>query len=147
MDLNAALRGPRVYLDANVFIYALEGYERYMGALSDLFDRVDRGDLTVVTSELTLAEVLVKPMMDGDHRLVEAYDRVLQPSGSFEVAQVTRDILLQAAKIRAEIRTLRLPDAIHVATARAGGCVSLLSTDRRLSVVHEPHVVLLADCC
>jgi len=147
MDLNAILAGPGVYLDANVFIYALEGYTRYAGALSTLFDRIDRGDLPAVTSELTLAEVLVKPFMNGDLRLVAAYENALQQFGSFKVAPVTREILLRAARIRAEVRTLRLPDAIHVATAQAEGCVTILSNDRRLSIVSEPQVVLLSDHC
>jgi hypothetical protein len=32
--------------------------------LTALFEALDRGELTAVTSELTLAEVLVKPLLD-----------------------------------------------------------------------------------
>ena len=46
----------RVYLDTNIFIYALEGYPTFQTALIMLFDALDRQALSAVTSELTLAE-------------------------------------------------------------------------------------------
>lgn len=42
---------------------------------------------------------------------------------------VTRDLLLDAARLRAETR-LRLPDAIHMATATRFGCRCFLTEDR-----------------
>jgi predicted nucleic acid-binding protein len=44
---------------------------------------------------------------------------------------VTRDILVDAARLRAESRT-QLPDAIHVATALRHGCEVYLTNDHRL---------------
>ena len=46
---------------------------------------------------------------------------------------VSRTILIDAARLRAN-SGLRLPDAIHVATAVAAGCPIFLSNDRRLKV-------------
>jgi len=69
MGIIDAIRGERVYLDTNVFIYALEEYPRYVQALTELFDSIDAGRLKAITSELTLAEALVKPMMDGNAAL------------------------------------------------------------------------------
>ncbi len=46
---------------------------------------------------------------------------------------VERAILIEAAHLQARLG-LRLPDAIHVATAVAAGCDVLLSNDRRLKV-------------
>ncbi|HSZ59707.1 MAG TPA: hypothetical protein VK797_28950 [Tepidisphaeraceae bacterium] len=60
-----AIAGTKVYLDANVFIYAVEGFAGVGAKLTTLFQRFDRGELQAVTSELTLAEVLVKPLRDG----------------------------------------------------------------------------------
>ncbi len=58
----------RVYLDTNIFIYALEGYPTFRAVLTTLFAALDRGDLVAVTSELTLAEALVKPLLDHHAR-------------------------------------------------------------------------------
>lgn len=56
-----AIRGGRVYLDTNIFIYALEGYADFIDDLTELFASIDAGNIRAVTSELTLAEVLVRP--------------------------------------------------------------------------------------
>jgi predicted nucleic acid-binding protein len=64
MGILAALQGQRTYLDTNIWIYAIEGYSTYAPALTDLFSAIDSHQLQAVTSELTLAEVLVKPLID-----------------------------------------------------------------------------------
>ena len=46
-------------------------------------------------------------------------------------APITRDVLIEAAAIRATTR-MKLPDAIHVATAVTCGCSALLTNDERL---------------
>ena len=58
---------------------------------------------------------------------------MLTPSAWLSVLPVERTILIEAARLQAQL-TLRLPDAIHVATAVAAGCSTLLSNDRRLRV-------------
>ncbi len=45
-------------------MYALEGYPAFQPILTPLFETIDCGDIQAVTSELTLAEVLVKPLLD-----------------------------------------------------------------------------------
>ncbi len=124
-----ALIGDRVYLDANIFIYALEDFSPVGAKLRSLFARFDRGELQAVTSELTLAEVLVKPLRDGNTTASESYRRILQTSAALEVVPVGRDILLAAAALRAA-STMKLPDAIHAATATSARCTTLLTNDR-----------------
>ena len=65
MGIVENIQGSRIYLDTNVFIYALEAYPEYELSLNSLFSAIDSGKLTAVTSELTLAEVLIKPMIDN----------------------------------------------------------------------------------
>lgn len=64
------LEGP-VYFDTNVFIYALDGHEDYEPVLERLFSIIFDKDLEVITSELTLAECLVKPVKDGNHEAIQ----------------------------------------------------------------------------
>ncbi len=52
------LQGNRIYLDANIWIYALEGVADYLQVQILLFESVDAGSLTIVTSELSRAEIL-----------------------------------------------------------------------------------------
>lgn len=55
-----------VYLDANTFIYSIERIDPYRAILDTLWQAVSMGQFRVVTSELTLLEVLVKPLRIGD---------------------------------------------------------------------------------
>jgi predicted nucleic acid-binding protein len=128
----ASVTGARVYLDANVFISAYEA----RGARSDhawwILDAIEDGEFGAVTSELTLAELLVGPIRDGDDILVNDYQAVLTSGEALAVVAVDRKTLIEAALLRTMRRSLRLPDAIHVATARLNGCRYLVSDDRRL---------------
>lgn len=129
----AGLTGKAVYLDTNVFVYAVEGFAPHRAFVEGLFRAVDAGRLRAVTSELTLAEVLVKPLELGRTDIAELYTDLVQDSGRLTVVPIDRTILMEAARYRVELG-LRLPDAIHVATAVAAGCDALLSNDQGLKV-------------
>ncbi len=79
MGLSVLPVSSRVYLDANVWIYALEGHAAYAAPLKTLFARIDTGEITAITSALTLAEVLVKPFADGNTALQRLYVRPHPP--------------------------------------------------------------------
>ncbi len=113
-----AIRGRRVYLDANIFIYAVEGYPDLSEELTELFDSFDGGTLVAITSELTLAEVLVQPLMENNLEVEAAYRKAVQSSAVLEVVPISRDILVEAARLRSQQTKLKLPDAIHGATGR-----------------------------
>ncbi len=134
----------RVYLDTNIFIYALEGYPAFRPALTTLFESLDRRELTAVTSELTLAEALVKPLLDRHAERQAAYLQLLQPTASLHVVPVSREVLIAAARLRA-VATLKLPDAIHVATAQLTGCAYFLTNDARVPTLPGLTIRQLSD--
>src|SRR5579871_6325017 len=112
MGISNQLKGSKIYLDANIFIYLLEGYSEFVPVLTQLFALIDKDTLSPVTSELTLAEVLVKPIMNKNIALEQTYTNIIQTSASLKVSSITRDILISAAKLRANIsNSFRLPDA------------------------------------
>jgi len=125
---------PTVYLDANVFITAFEN----AGARSDhawwLLNAIEEGQVSAVTSEITLAEILVKPLEVGDAALAASYQTMIAPNPVLDVSPVTRDRLIEAAGIRARRPSVKLPDAIHLATAQHHGCGFFISNDERLAV-------------
>jgi predicted nucleic acid-binding protein len=121
---------PRLYLDANVFIYAIEGSADVADPLRQLFDlfRTNRG--IAVTSELTLAEVL--PRASSVQR--RNYLNLIVWSHIFDLRPVSRDVLIDTAKYRERAGMPKLPDAIHVVTAIRAGCRTILSADTRLKL-------------
>ncbi len=52
--------GQRVYLDSNIVIYTVEGFADYADQIHALLEAMDTGEVVAVTSELTLAETLVR---------------------------------------------------------------------------------------
>jgi len=116
-----------------VFIYAVEAVADHAAAIEALFERIGEGAIIAFTSELTLAEALAKPFEMGRDDIARVYEAMLTPSAWLSVLPVERTILIEAARLQSQL-TLRLPDAIHVATAVAAGCSTLLSNDRRLRV-------------
>ena len=121
MDLANIRTGARVYLDANVWVYALEGYADFVASLTALFTRIDAGDLIAVTSELTLAEVLVKPIATNNAALQQRYVEALEASDSLLVIPVSKALWIDAATLRAKHATLKLPHAVHAANDTAAG--------------------------
>jgi predicted nucleic acid-binding protein len=134
---------PRVYLDANVFIAAFENRGAHGDHAWWILEAVESGTILAATSEMSLAEVLVKPLEQGDEALAEAYESMIVSGEGFEVLQVRRDILLEAARTRAGRSAIKLPDAIHIATARAASCDYVVSDDRRMPVTKGIKVIPL----
>ena len=131
------LRGARVYVDANAWIYAREPLPKW-DDLRAFFACARRGEWMLVTSEMSLAEVLVRPIRERDRRAQADYARVLQSDDSLVVAPISRNILIEAATLRAT-RALEMPDAIHAATAKIARCTHFLTADEALArAVHLP---------
>jgi predicted nucleic acid-binding protein len=125
---------PRVYLDANVFVAAFEHVGAYSNHAWLVIHAVENGEITAGTSEITFAEILVKPLELGATDLVDAYEKMIVSGSHFEVLPMRRDILIVAAGLRAHRASIRLPDAVHVATAQALSCRFFISDDRRLAL-------------
>ena len=87
-----------------------------------------RGD-QLITSALTLGEVLVKPMREGDTKLLREYSEVI-PS-----VAVILPFDEKAATIYAQLRGdvgMRAPDAIQLACAAAFGVDVFVTNDAHL---------------
>ena len=121
--------GPqKLYVDANVFITALDGPSSISAQLQDLFAvLLDRSGVAV-TSELTLAEILPKATdwQKGYYLNLIIWNKI------FDLRPVSREILIETADYRKTTGMPKLPDAIHVVTAIQSGCRIILSNDLRL---------------
>ena len=87
MEWINGLRGKRVGLDTAPLIYFIEENLTYLDATKLFFESMDRGDFTVITSTVTLLEVLVHPLRRNNTALAAEY----------------RDILLNSKLITVEV--------------------------------------------
>jgi len=139
-DILTRYRGSRVYFDTNCFIYVVEGAERYRPVLEPLMNAVAMGDITGVTGEITLAEVLVKPLRDQLAQQVLLYKQMLADRQPFMLVPITQVIWESAASLRARL-PVRLPDAVHLAAARQAGCHLFVTNDAALRPLPEMEIL------
>jgi predicted nucleic acid-binding protein len=60
-----ALRGSTVGLDTGPLIYYIEEHPVFLGQVKPFFEAAERNEFRVVTSLVTLIEVLVRPIREG----------------------------------------------------------------------------------
>jgi predicted nucleic acid-binding protein len=145
MGLTSELGSGAVAVDTAIFIYLIEEHARFLPAILPLFAEADRGDRVLVTSALTLLEVLVVPMRAGDRQLAERYELLLTRSRGVRLVDLTRDQLRAAAQLRAATG-VKTPDALQLVAALAAGCKTFLTNDRRLPSIPGLRVVQLSSC-
>src|ERR1039457_3693208 len=71
----------RIFFDTNLFIYLLEDTGERGAIVSDMVQRLSERRDELLTSTLTLAEVLVKPLSAGDEAWAARYERLLSTPG------------------------------------------------------------------
>ncbi len=140
MGLRDQLKGNRVYFDANIFIYLMEGFASLERELSDIRESILHGETHIFTSELTLCEVLVPAFRANNTGLLALYRQFIEESGAFELIPTSRDIYIHASLMRAQFG-LKTPDAIHMASAVASGCTAFLTNDKLLKAPKEIRVL------
>ncbi|MGI8772350.1 MAG: type II toxin-antitoxin system VapC family toxin [Acidobacteriaceae bacterium] len=115
-------------LDTAPLIYFIEKHATYLPLVQPFFEAADRGDLQIVTSTLTLTEVLTHPYRHGNDNLAQQYSRILLRARNLRMLAVSSSIAGEAARIRADYGC-RTPDAIQLATALSGEAVVFLTND------------------
>ena len=134
MGLMADLGPGPLAIDTAIFIYFIEKNPRFLPLIDPLFREADDGTRELVTSALTLLEVLVVPLRARNRSLADRYEALLTRSRGIRLVDMTRDQLRAAAQLRATTG-FKTPDALQVAAAIGAGCRTFLTNDRRLPSV------------
>ena len=144
MGLIAELAVSGVAVDTAIFIYFIEENPQFLPAILPLFQEADQGKRELVTSALTLLEVLVVPYRAGNRLLAERYEALLTRSRGIRLVDLSHDQLRAAAQLRAATG-VKTPDALQLVAAIGAGCTTFLTNDRRLPSVPGLRVVELTS--
>jgi len=112
-------------------IYFIERHPVFAPKLRPFFEAADRREFRLVTSVVTLIEVLILPLRTGRHDLAREYRDILVRSASLKALPVTLETSELEAQLRAS-HNIRTPDAIPVATAKTAGASWFLTNDAGL---------------
>ncbi len=128
----------RIFLDTNLFVYLLEDEGQRGMRATEIFNEISlRGD-EVLTSALTLGELLVKPIEADDLALADRYRKAFR-GPTVRLISFDEVGAEKYARIRKD-RGIKAPDAIQLATAAAAGCDLFITNDDRLTRVRVPGI-------
>jgi predicted nucleic acid-binding protein len=131
IPLFQAMRGQRVYVDTNVFIYFLEGNPQFFPAAEPVLRAISSKDIMGFTGEVAVAETMVGPYRKMDPGLIATTHNFFRSKNFLTIVPHDRAIFDHAARLRAEGR-LRFIDAIHVATATSADCKFFVTNDKAI---------------
>ncbi len=131
-----------VGIDTSPFIYHLQGEPGYSKITTDLFGAVENGVIRAVTSVITLMEVLVRPMSEGDAKAAEEYRILLRTFPNLSVRTIDDKVASRAADLRAAYR-IRAPDALQLSAAMEEGAKVFVTNDEKLNKVKDIPVLML----
>jgi predicted nucleic acid-binding protein len=144
VGLSAALGPGRTAIDTAVFIYLIEEHPDFLPLVAPIFEETARGKRELVTSAVTLLEVLVVPYRAGDLALASRYEALLTGSRGLHLVELDRNQLRAAAQLRALYR-VRTPDALQLAAALSHQCAAFLTNDRELPELSGIRIVQLRE--
>jgi predicted nucleic acid-binding protein len=123
----------RIFWDTNLFIYLFEDYGPLSESVAQLRSKMlNRGD-QLLTSTLTLGEILVKPTERRDGARCRKYEHTIATVATVVAFDV------KAARFYAALRSersLKAPDAIQLACAASVAVDLFVTNDERLQGRH-----------
>lgn len=132
-----------IYLDTVAVIYSVERFAEHWPRLRPLWERSARHEVVLVSSELTLLEVLAGPIKQGNDELAADYEKLLTRT-EMRLLPVTQPVLRMAAWLRGRAG-LKTPDAIHAATALLSNCEEFVTNDADFRRVRDLPVRLVHE--
>lgn len=144
MGLIQQFANKKIFLDTAPLIYYIEENQKYSSLLDKLFLANSKGKFLFQTSVITLIEVLVFPMRQDEHLIVEQYQSILCNSTTINISEINIEIAKIAAGFRAKYG-LKTPDSIQVATAVYTSSDFFLTNDIRLKAVKEIEALILDE--
>lgn len=85
------------------------------------------------------------PFRTGHTQAIQDYARFVREFPNLQVWNIDEAIMLESARLRANFPSLKMPDAIHLATALEAEADCFITNDARLAKISALKVVMLQD--
>ena len=124
-----------IFVDTMPFIYHIEEHPVYAEMVEAFFvGALRHTNYRLMTSTITLAEVLVQPYRKGDDALVAEYEEIICATDEILVVPIDRVTARKAAMLRSE-HSLKTPDALQLASALVNGADYFLTNDKGIAKI------------
>jgi predicted nucleic acid-binding protein len=119
----------RIFWDTNLFIYLLEDYGSFSQDVADLRTKMLRRGDQLLTSAITVGEVLIKPMQLGHAGRCSRYEKLITSNAT--VIPFDVNAARHYASIKCD-RSVKAPDAVQLACAASAGVDLFVTNDEHL---------------
>ncbi len=137
------MSGKKAFLDTNIFIYLIEENKLYLNQVDKLLIFLEQNRYEIITSTLTLGEILTKPYKDNRVDLVKIYQEFFE---DIKLIELNDQIASLFAQIRANYG-IKTPDAVQLASAIYSKSDLFVTNDDKLSKFNSNNckVILLSE--
>ena len=119
----------KVFLDTNVFLYAVGSDHPLKAASANVLEQISEGRLDGITNTEIVQEILYVLSRRGNRQDALGFTR--QTVDLFpELLPVTRGDILMACLLSENIPTLSTRDAVHLATMKTNAIDTIITADR-----------------
>lgn len=125
-------------------LYFIEQHPNHFILIQSIFNYIQREDIEIITSTLTLTELLVKPIQAENVYLQREYRNIVMNTQNISPIIINADIAINAAELRATYN-LKTPDALHVATVIVSGANAFLTNDKGFKRIEEIAILILDE--
>ena len=124
------LAGSSIYLDSCLAIFLVEENTSFVNKLENAL--AANSDATFCISPLTEMECLIMPLRQQNKLLITKFENWFR---TIELLPMESEAFRNAAQLRADVSSLKTPDALHLATALHHNCDEFWTNDNRLKSV------------
>ncbi|MEQ8220948.1 MAG: PIN domain-containing protein [Candidatus Eremiobacterota bacterium] len=133
-----------IFMDTAPIIYYIEGNNQFC-QIKDMINQIQKNNITIFSSVITITEVLVKPVSLGNMNVVNSFLTFLKNPDNIIILPVNDRIAEQAGYLRGKYPSLKTLDAIQISSAIEARTDIFLTNDLRLKQVKEIEVFTLKD--
>lgn len=133
-----------IALDTNLFIYVFEQHSEFGEKAKVILEQIENGFVTAVASSISLTEILVKPIREGNLTLENQYKLLFSHFPNLTILPIDNVVAERAAYLRGKYN-IKTPDALIMATAIVANADLFISNDQRLETVKEMKCISLGQ--
>jgi predicted nucleic acid-binding protein len=137
-------KSKKIGLDTNVFIYQFQIHEKYSKLTKELFLALQNNKLTIVSSFISLVEILAFSKLKDNEPLINSYKTFLLKTDGLNIIFPNISISEKTAQIKREYR-FKIPDAIQLATCIEEKTDLFITNDTYLNKFRDMQVICLSD--
>jgi predicted nucleic acid-binding protein len=124
------MKNRKAFWDTNILLYWIEQDETQVEQVKELVDWQKNQAIDAVTSAFSLAELLVRPISQGEAEAARRYSEIVEKMGCIQFG--SQEALAYAC-IKADYPDMKAPDCIQLACAVSQGVDFFFTSDRKLN--------------